>query len=179
MTLHEFGLKHRTDKATWHTYCDFYQANLPTPESGQVKRLLEIGVKDGASLRMWRDYYPDATIVGLDIAKPIRVEGCTVLQMDATDVWAVEGLGRFDVIVDDGSHFTKDQQVAFTALWPKLNDGGWYVMEDVHTSFLEKYRNSAYSTYHELITRFGERALVWSRMSGDTRDSMTMMIKKT
>lgn len=176
--LHELGLKHGTDKATYHGYCDFYEEHLPIPHPVRRLRLLEIGVKDGASLKMWRDYYPLAEVVGMDIAPAIEVEGCTVLQMDATDVFMLKSLGNFDIIIDDGSHMTKDQQITFTRLYYRqLVPGGWYIMEDVHTSHWPQYRNSGLDTYHELITRFGNDALVWSR-TADHSDSVTMMIRK-
>jgi 23S rRNA U2552 (ribose-2'-O)-methylase RlmE/FtsJ len=112
--LHELGLLYGADKATHHGFCDFYEKHLPT----RINRLLEVGVMDGASLRMWRDYYPQAEIVGVDIRACNPVEGCTVLQGDATDPVFLATLGRFDVIVDDGSHMTADQQATFDSLAP-------------------------------------------------------------
>lgn len=177
--LHDIGLKHGTDKATYHGYCDFYEEHLPKPESGRVKRLLEIGVKDGASLRMWRDYYPDAEIVGIDINPPIEVEGCKVLRIDATDPSALFDLMLgFDVIVDDGSHMTKDQLISFELLYTDgLCDGGTYVMEDIHTSFYTGYVNSARTTFDYLRTHYPD-ALLYARVPGDLSDSVTMLIRK-
>lgn len=173
MTLHELGLKYGTDKATFHGYCPFYEQHLPRT----VGRLLEIGVKDGASLRMWRDFYPGAEVVGIDINPPIAVEGCTVLQMDATDTKALATLGEFDVIIDDGSHFTSHQQIALAQLHLyQLKPGGWYIMEDAHTSFLPQYRNTARSTY-ELMRDAFPGMLEWCRLA-DRSDSLTLMVQK-
>src|SRR5690606_8535669 len=97
--------------------------------------LLEIGVMDGASLRMWRDFYPDAEIVGVDNLRTPEVDGVTVLKGDATDWDLLKTLGTFDVIVDDGSHMTADQQRTFEWMYPALNPGGWYILEDLHTSY--------------------------------------------
>lgn len=175
MTLHELGLKHGTDKATAHHYLEFYEAQLPK----KITRLLEIGVKDGASLRMWHEYYPDAEIVGIDIEAVAPVDGCTVIRMDATDVSALHTLGSFDVIVDDGSHKTKDQLISFAQLYHhQLNDGGVYVMEDIHTSYYSEYANTLRNTRSYLRGIYPKRITEWQRVPGDFTDSCTMIIRK-
>lgn len=178
-TLNEIGLKHRTDKATAHQYCDFYQANLPGPDfSG---RLLEIGVKDGASLKMWHEYYPKAEIWGIDIAQSPLIRGCHTLQMNQCDVVAMQmHLPYFDIIIDDGSHMTLDQQITFDFLWEnKLTAHGFYVMEDVHTSYYPAYVNSLYDTAGHLKNLFPAKFIrEWCRVP-DKSDSYTMIIAKS
>lgn len=172
MTLQEIGLKHGTDKATFHKYCDFYEKEL---QGLNPKRILEIGVKDGASLRMWKEYYPDAEVIGLDITEPLSIPGCTVLKMDATDVYALRELGKFDLIIDDGSHNTKDQQITFDYLFHHgLKRGGVYIIEDVHTSFYTQYITSKFTTY-ELMKDKGK---LFQRIPGNTSDSNTLLIVK-
>src|SRR2546430_616290 len=65
--LNNIGLRHDTDKSSrFHNYLDFYEQQLP--DRSFDGRLLEIGVMDGYSMAMWREYYPDAAdIIGLDI----------------------------------------------------------------------------------------------------------------
>lgn len=175
MTLQELGIYHQTDKAFAHQYCDFYEQHLPKPEEFKG-RLLEIGVKDGASLRMWRDYYRDAKeIVGIDITPALRIPGCTILQMDSADVYALQSLGKFDIVIDDGSHMTRDQQAALMALWPMLNKGGIFIMEDLHTSFYPSYINSKFTTY-QIVSEFPEK-LEWCRVE-DKSDSLTTILWK-
>lgn len=172
MTLHDIGLTHGTDKATWHKYCDFYENELQGLNPG---RILEIGVKDGASLRMWREYYPGAEVVGIDVSPVIDITGCAVLKMDATDVYALRELGRFDLIIDDGSHMTKDQQISFEYLFNHgLKRGGVYIIEDIHTSFYTSYINSKFTTY-DLMK---DRGKLFQRIPGDTSDSNTILIRK-
>jgi len=172
MTLHQIGLKHGTDKATHHLYCDFYEKEL---EGLNLKRILEIGVKDGASLRMWKEFYPNAEVIGLDITDPLTILGCITLKIDATDVYSLGDLGKFDLIIDDGSHNTKDQQISFQYLFNHgLNHGGIYIIEDVHTSFYTEYINSKYTTYH----LFKDKGKLYQRINGDTSDSNTILIKK-
>lgn len=173
LTLQDIGLYHYTDKAYAHKYCDFYEKNLPK----KVNRLLEIGVKDGASLKMWRDYYEETEIVGIDINKPIEIPGCTVLQMDQCDILALKTLGDFDIIVDDGSHMTLHQQISFLTLFNNnLKEGGVYVMEDLHTSFYDSYINSKFTTY-EFLKALDNHKIEWCRIP-DKTDSLTMLIFK-
>lgn len=147
--LHALGLHHGTDKATFHGYLDFYEQHLPA----EIDRLLEIGIMDGASLKMWRDYYPDAKIIGAEI-DPRRcrtpIDGVEIVQVDATnpeDTPILGGVyGPFDVIIDDGSHMTQDQQRSFDLLWPAVTPGGHYIIEDLHTSYMSNYVNSRQTT---------------------------------
>lgn len=176
MRLHEIGLKYGTDKATHHGYCDFYEKEL---EGLNPKRILEIGVKDGASLRMWKDFYPDAEIIGVDI-KPIHVPGCFVYPMNQSDIYIIWKLGNFDLIIDDGSHMTLDQQISFYHLFQhQLNDGGIYIIEDIHTSFYKEYVNTEFTTY-ELIMKFLPQInkKLFQRIPGNTSDSNTLLIRK-
>lgn len=179
MTLQQIGEKYGTDKATAHRYCDFYQKYLPNPEYF-TGRLLEIGVKDGASLRMWREYYPHAQqIVGIDINPPIHVPGCDIIQMDQCDIYALGVLGAFDIIIDDGSHMTLHQQISFhTLFFYQLNLGGIYVMEDLHTSFYDGYINSKQTTVEVLDALKNNsiyKQIEWCRVD-DKHDSLTRLI---
>lgn len=176
MTLHEIGLKYGTDKATHHGYCDFYEKEL---KGLNPKRILEIGVKDGASLRMWKDFYPDAEVVGIDI-NAIHVPECLVYPINQCDVFIIQKLGKFDLIIDDGSHMTLHQQISFNHLFAnQLNLGGVYIIEDIHTSFYSEYINSEFTTY-EIFTKMLPRlkTKLFQRIPGDTSDSNTLLIRK-
>jgi hypothetical protein len=151
--LNDIGLRHDTDKSSrFHNYLDFYQEQLP--DRSFTGRLLEIGVMDGYSMAMWREYYPDATdIIGLDIMPKdhLNIPGVTLLQINATDIAAMRELGCFDVIVDDGSHMSLEQQQAFFWLYHhQLNPGGSYVIEDLWTSYMPPYVNSKHTTMEVL-----------------------------
>lgn len=172
-TLQEIGLTCKTDKATYHKYCDFYQENLPDRDFNG--RLLEIGIMDGNSLRMWREYYPNAEIIGIDIhVRPKRIDGVKMIKMDATDVNAISSLGMFDIIIDDASHMTQDQQVTFDHMYHnQLNDGGFFVMEDCHTSFMPNYVNTPETTYD--IMKRTKGAIEYN---GNEGQSITFIIPK-
>ena len=51
----------------------------------------------------------------------------------------IEQYGGFDIVIDDGSHWYRDQSVSLDVLWPALSEGGVYLVEDVHTSYLATY----------------------------------------
>lgn len=170
MTLDEIGVKCKTDKSSlFHNYLSFYERMLPDRDFSGC--LLEIGVMDGASLRMWREYYPEAKIIGLDIDRKEPIKGCEVWCCDATN-WpqmlaAGVDLHTYGVIVDDGSHSTFDQQRTLELLWPFLEAGGVYVMEDLHTSFRESHVDSERTTVEVLMGEGG-----WT-FFGDPKESYT------
>ena len=156
MLLNDIGLKHGADKSSrFHHYLDFYQKQLPDREfSG---RLLEIGVMDGLSMKMWAEYYPNAEIIGIDIKPdmpsymhnddwqvPKRVK---LITADGTKKADMQPLGKFDIIIDDGSHYWADQQKSFELLYySQLNKGGIYILEDLWTSHIDFYANAKVNT---------------------------------
>jgi predicted O-methyltransferase YrrM len=141
-TLDELGRKHRTDKSSnGHDYLNVY-ASLLGRYRRKPMRLLEIGVLKGASLRMWRDFFPEGEIVGLDrdpAALAHAGERISVHLADQDDIPGlaalVRNLGRFDVIVEDGSHIWTHQIGTLKALLPLVKPGGYYILEDLHTSY--------------------------------------------
>ena len=121
------------DKGTAHSYIDIYGREILAEKNVS---LLEIGIWQGHSLKMWADYLPDSRIVGLDIdlSKLIfEPEGFEVLLCDATKHDEIKGklFGTFDYIIDDGSHRANDQIDTFYYLWHYLKVGGKYFIEDV------------------------------------------------
>jgi spermidine synthase len=155
-TLNEIGLKYNADKSSrFHNYLDFYQKQLPDREfSG---RLLEIGVMDGLSMKMWREYYPNAEIVGIDIKEDMPSymhnsdwqvpETVKLITADGTKKGDMQPLGKFDIIIDDGSHYWAEQQKSFELLYySQLNKGGIYIIEDLWTSHIDFYANAKVNT---------------------------------
>lgn len=150
-TLHEIGKEHQTDKHdSNHSYCglsylDVYDKYLSEIRNDRVN-ILEIGVRDGCSHRMWRDYFPNGTIFGIDIdprCKQSQSDRIRVLigsQSDPEIVSQVAKLagGQFDVILDDGSHVNSLTIASFNLLYPSLKPGGIYIIEDMHCTYLGK-----------------------------------------
>ncbi|SMF69821.1 Cephalosporin hydroxylase [Tistlia consotensis] len=103
------------------------------------ERILEIGVKGGGSLLLWRALFPQARVVGLDIKPTLKdlPEGIAVVRGDQSDPKALKRLARnhgpFDLVIDDGSHVSEHQRISFVTLSRYLRPGALYVIEDLHT----------------------------------------------
>jgi len=137
-----------TDKGPrHHGYTAHYSRHLKRRRRS-VETVLEIGIGGygrrrygGHSLYMWRSFFPHATIYGLDIHEK-QLESThriTVLQADQSDREAlrraVQACPSFDLVVDDGSHMGPDVVASFEVLFPLLNAGGIYAIEDVFYAY--------------------------------------------
>ena len=126
-----------TDKYYGHDYVQKVYSDLLAPYKEKIKTFVEIGVHKGNSLRMWKTYFPNARVIGLDINSS-NVENCEVIVCDQSkeeDLEKVfEIIKNADVIVDDGSHKMYDQQKTLAILFKALKPGGLYILEDLHTS---------------------------------------------
>lgn len=143
--LCQLANKYGTDKGPrGHNYTPTYHEIFNGMRDIPVK-LLEIGVKEGASLKMWSDYFPKGCIVGLDIDPKIQGSSRFAVEVgDQTDIGVLSHLrkeyGPFDIIIDDGSHNSPDQKLSLLYLYPNLKSLGWYCIEDVHTSYMGRYK---------------------------------------
>lgn len=158
LSLDDIGILHSTDKASWvnvdahgrsrpgHGYLRLYDQFLSTFRNQPDARLLELGLgvgqNRGASLRMWKDYFNSSVeVFGVDIdpdCECLSDEGFSIKIgnlgnkdfLQTTSSW-----GSFDVILDDASHLWEDQVECFEHFFPQLIPGGYYIIEDLHTSF--------------------------------------------
>ena len=114
------------------------------------KAVFEIGVKNGGSLALWRQLFPEARVVGLDLrlSKIVRHDGIVYVEGDQTDrvllAKIAEEHGPFDLVIDDGSHVGEHQLISLAALAPHVAPGGVYVVEDVHASMKRGERGAVY-----------------------------------
>jgi demethylmacrocin O-methyltransferase len=135
--LCELAKKYGTDKYHPHHYTEYYYGML-SPRRNTVKRLVEIGIRTGASLRMWRDFFPNAEIIGIDRNEKYLFSEPRITCYQASQAKAVKlgqlctniG-GNFDIIIDDGSHIPDKQISAFGAMLPYLRPDGIYFIEDI------------------------------------------------
>lgn len=145
--LHMLGRAAGTDK-THHvfqgkSYCDIYERYL-APIRHSVKVFVEIGVKEGESLRMFEQYFPNATIYGIDIDPRCRKherDRVKILIGDQNDEDFLnhvrKTVGAIDILLDDGSHMTAHQIKTFNILYPSIKRGGFYIIEDLRNSHEE------------------------------------------
>jgi len=108
--------------------------------------LLELGVWEGASLRFWRDYFENATIVGLDRNPPFQINDpqgmIHVYQGYQQDTNLLDRIvyeqapDGFDVIIDDCAHIGMFARISFWHLFQNhLKPGGLYCIEDWGTGY--------------------------------------------
>lgn len=138
-TLQELGFMYGTDK-TEHGYLEFYEKHLPK----NPKKILEIGVREGRSIKMWMQYFPETIIHGLDLFEefqpPFQDERVVWHKGNQCDWLLLEQLRKedFDVIIDDGSHNSRDQMMTFFGLF----NGKHYFIEDLHCCDDPFYRDN-------------------------------------
>jgi hypothetical protein len=126
------------DKGTAHTYIQEYETLLSKYRTDPTMSFLEIGVSWGLSIRMWTEYFA-GNVTGVDIRlheKTTDLRGLRkpmLIEADATQesVLSVLGSQTFNVIIDDGSHATRDQVASFNLLKGRVRPGGIYVIEDI------------------------------------------------
>jgi len=131
------GIAHK-----WHHYIPIYDRYFSRFRGKEVK-FLEIGVSMGGSLQMWRKYLgKDAIIYGIDInleCKKYNGQSAEVRIGSQDDPGFLQSviaeMGGVDVILDDGSHQMQHIKSSLEILFPLLNEGGIYMIEDLHTSY--------------------------------------------
>jgi len=174
MTIQELCVKYGTDKTPelGHPYAPIYDKLF---KNLKVERILEIGIgfretmerhikdyKPGASLRVWRDFFPEAQIYGIDIGPEAMITDeprITTLIGDSTDYdWMVsQNLPTFDIIIDDGSHEHHDQLKTANNWLPKATQ--FYFIEDVAWPNFQ-LRNLAQWNPQLLIEEKGNRLIM-------------------
>lgn len=147
--------QHKPRAHKWPHYFDIYHATF-APLRNRSLRVLEIGVYKGASLRLWRRYFenPSTVIVGIDIdpacaefdsareAIHVRIGS----QADAAFLGSIaREFGPFDIIIDDGSHYSSHMITSFNVLFADaLRDGGIYLAEDLHANYWIPFRDTRF-----------------------------------
>jgi len=127
----------------WAHYFEIYHRHFARFR-GQRLTMIEIGVFNGGSLPMWREYLgPYATIVGVDInpeCAKFSTKGIDVVIGDQADRAFLRSLyDRYPdaaILLDDGGHRMHQQIATFEELYPRLRQDGVYMCEDTHTSYL-------------------------------------------
>lgn len=145
-----------------HTYTSIYSLIFGFNRFS-VKNVLECGIgsnqenqksnmtksgKPGASLRVWRDFFPVAEIYGMDIDpkslfQESRIKTFEVDQTSASSIREFKAKNpslEFDIIIDDGLHEFFAGINLFTNIFSSLRNGGFYVIEDIIPTDLEKYK---------------------------------------
>ncbi len=180
-----------------HTYTDFY--NLFFQQSkNHIHSLLEIGIgtnkicydssmgiwsKPGASLRAWKEYFPNALIYGCDIDKSIlfkeeRINCFFIDQLKPETITEFLKLHpsnlKFNIIIDDGLHTFEAGTNSFLNLFASLSDNGVYIIEDVANKDLMRYKKffSKFNGVNHMIIRLSRNRII-------NRDNNLIIISKS
>lgn len=150
------GIDKGTQRNAGHSYTYYYD-KLLTPLRDKPVLILEIGICGGGSLKMWYEYFPNATIVALDIVdeRDLSNDRVHVFQLDQSNESELANFVNqcklsgyeFDIIIDDGSHHMYDQQITLAHFFPLLKSKGIYIIEDLHTSLAD----DGYPLYGKLL----------------------------
>ena len=151
--LNELGIKHGTDKVG-HGYLQIYEEYLKRyQEKRPIVNLLEIGVHLGASLRMWKEYLAGSNIHGIDNVsqkkeyEDDRIKIYIGSQEDGEFLRQVGSeIQPLNIIIDDGGHMMSQQIRSFFELFPFLESGGLYFIEDLHTSYHKEFTGESIIT---------------------------------
>jgi hypothetical protein len=149
--------EYRTDKISSR----FLERYDPLLEQwvGKPIALLELGVYEGSSLLLWRDYFPLGTIAGIDIKLPEGFEpgerihlfqGSQADRQLLSNVANTVAPNGFDIIIDDASHIGQLTRIAFWHLFDNhLKPGGLYVIEDWGTGYFDDYPDGRILDFEE------------------------------
>jgi hypothetical protein len=149
--IKELGMKYDTDKVTHHNYHEIYNIFLKFFYD-KVGSILEIGISDGHSLKMWLELFPNSFIYGMDIKKNYTGPRHKVVNRDQSNIKDLNYVKNIITdknlffIIDDGSHIPEHQLITFNTLFPSLIEGGIYVIEDIETSYWKRGSIYGYST---------------------------------
>jgi len=148
--LDKLALQYGTDKGSHHhNYVETYESLFEDVRL-TIKSLIEIGAggvtykgERCASLQMWRDWFPDAAVVGVDSDPSVQGDYGPRIKLAIGDQTSRSTLdlavsmagGWPDIIIDDGSHINRLSIATFEYLWPHLAHGGVYVIEDTQCTY--------------------------------------------
>jgi hypothetical protein len=155
--------KHLTDKNTTHCYISSVYENLFNDAQDTYLNILEIGIDKCGSINLWKEYFSNATIYGVDIidSQEINDERIKLFKNNAYDINFVNSLpNNFDLIIDDGPH-TLDSMIRFLQCYQsKLNNGGILIIEDIQSiDWVEILKSHIYTENTENYTVYDLRTV--------------------
>ncbi len=160
----------------WTHYFDIYDRYFSKFRGTDV-HILEIGISQGGSLQMWKDYFgPEATIYGVDVnpdCKALEERQVKIFVGDQGDRKFLsslrESIPRIDILLDDGGHTMLQQIRTFEELFPAISDDGVYLCEDLHTSYWKKFGGGYHrkGTFIEYAKNFIDDINAWHSREGN------------
>lgn len=171
MSLKEIVNNSKTDKNTTHSYLELYQKLLISKKE-TAKNVLEVGIGDGGSIKLWRDFFTNATIYALDILPIDRVmdellnDDRVILYTSSNaydnEFFTTQFLNKnimCDFMLDDGPH-TLESMKLFIKLYSQImTDDGILIIEDVQSwDWIDTLKNEVPDNLKQFIKVYDLRA---------------------
>ncbi len=146
-TLHKYFMSNSGKRITkWYHYFDLYEHYL-SRFIDKKPVMLEIGVAEGGSLVMWRDYLGEGCkIIGLDINKNCKKHEGKDIEVfigSQDDQGVIKNIlskyPKIDIVIDDGSHLMDHMRRSFKLIYSNMSENGIYLIEDIQTCYQQKY----------------------------------------
>ena len=157
--LCEIGKKYDTDKSSQrnnvtnyrhcHPYTLFYDGLFKTKKDKNLK-IAELGILDGASLLMWKEYFSYADIYGFEynadlitnFKQKFNNDRITLANIDVTNKESIANAFSelntlYDIVIDDTTHQFEDQIRVIENTYQYLKPGGILIIEDIFKSYNE------------------------------------------
>ncbi len=139
-TLGEIGLAYNTDKSGLtdrggHHYTDLYELLLRRWREREIT-ILELGVLDGGSVRMWREYFPNSHVTAIDIENKVTFPDDPNVEFIHGDAYTDEVISKlsgraFDIMIDDTDHRVETQTIFIQRYSQFLKPNGIMIVEDI------------------------------------------------
>jgi hypothetical protein len=145
MSLEEIVDNSRTDKNECHSYLPLYQTLLESKKN-TAKNVLEVGICKGGSIKLWSDFFTNATVYGMDIIDDNSVwDGIKnnekIILYTSTDAYDNDFFTthflnkniKFDFMLDDGPHTIESMKQFIRMYLQLMTDDGILIIEDVQS----------------------------------------------
>lgn len=142
----------------WDSNITVYDQILPEIR-GFVETVVEVGVQNGGSLEIYCKYFNNSKkIIGLDIdenCKTISFEDEMKIELLIGDVKNLKNelknrTNGIDLFIDDGSHTSSDIIMTFVKYFDEINDGGMYIIEDLHCSYFSDFGGGVFEKFSSM-----------------------------
>lgn len=117
------------------TYYEYYEEVL---KFKNIQTIVELGIYYGNGLRTFRKFWPDSRLIGIDASLECYnhdLENCYTYKCDQTDIYGLTSIlkqhPKIDLFIDDASHEIDKSIITFDIIFPFLNSGGVYIIEDL------------------------------------------------
>ena len=165
LTLEEIVDNLRTDKNTTHSYLPLYQELLISKKES-AKNVLEVGIWHGGSIKLWSDFFTNATVYGLDLfidsdcVWDVIKNNEKIILHTSTDAYNNDFFInnflnkniKFDFMLDDGPHTLESMKQFITLYSQVMTDDGILIIEDVQDwSWIDLLKNEVPENLQQFI----------------------------